>query len=470
MKWKASFQRIVVLCVSGVFLVSCSGKMQTSELQLSSMHDEFMGMHEIAGTDSFKQIFQFEEDRLHYVDFDMINPFSLDAEEAKSQRIYITAYQLSDKVKKQQEFDLSLRSLKFAELAPQSDPEIQTRFPIAIIDQTFLHAWKDASGENKLWLSDADFKENKLLASFTGDNPYVDTIITRVNEHVEYSEGYLAYIDHEDIVVKEVLKEYTLRLPGAAKDLFVPDSPIDWKILLRLKVLENRVLLFVSLNTGGTRVYAFDKMLQDAPLSTEFSEKNYRFASSDKEDILLLFDSYSNKIQMISMNDMSKHSIDLAELGVPQSHFAISELFASKSKQGWLVCLYPTDFFHGYIDSFFQFHLNEKGRASQVNRCVWSENKNFKHYSASLRTDEKEVLFISRNHSTQKWALVSFPMDASSDSSTIKVQDLPLTLESSDQLRLYSYASSVFLQISSELPGFKRKTTFWLLESEGRGD
>jgi hypothetical protein len=270
-------------------------------------------------------------------------------------------------------------------------------------------------------------------------------------------------------VVKEVLKEYTLRLPGAAKDLFVPDSPIDWKILLRLKVLENRVLLFVSLNTGGTRVYAFDKMLQDAPLSTEFSEKNYRFASSDKEDILLLFDSYSNKIQMISMNDMNKHSIDLAELGVPQSHFAISELFASKSKQGWLVCLYPTDFFDGYLDSFFQFHLNEKGRASQVNRCVWSENKNFKHYNASLRTDEKEVLFISRNHSTQKWALVSFPMDASSDSSTIKVQDLPLTLESSDQLRLYSYASSVFLQISSELPGFKRKTAFWLLESGGRG-
>jgi hypothetical protein len=168
MKWKASFKRIVVLCVSGVFLASCSGKAQTSELQLSSMQDEFMGMHEIAGTDSFKQIFQFEEDRLHFVDFEMLNPFSLDAEEAKSQRIYITAYQLSEKVKKQQKFDLSLRSLKFAELAPQSDPEIQTRFPIAIIDQTFLHAWKDASGENKLWLSDADFKENNCLHHLQG--------------------------------------------------------------------------------------------------------------------------------------------------------------------------------------------------------------------------------------------------------------------------------------------------------------
>ena len=256
----------------------------------------------------------------------------------------------------------------------------------------------------------------------------------------------------------------TLRLPGAAKDLFVPDSPIEWKILLRLKVLDNRVLLFVSLNTGDTRVYTFDKMLQDAHLSTEFSEKYYRFASSDKEDILLLFDSYSEKIQMISMNDMSKHSIDLAELGVPQSHFAISELFASKSKQGWLVCLYPTDFFHGYLDSFFQFQLNEEWRVSKINRCIWSENKGFTHYGASFRTDEKEVLFISRNHSAQKLALVSFPMDGSSDSSAIKVQDLPLTLESSHQPRLYSYASSVFLQVSSELPGFKRKTALWLFE------
>jgi hypothetical protein len=468
MKRISVLQRILLLSICGVFLVSCSGKVQTSEIKLSSKQGEFMSMHEIATTDSFKQIFQFEEDRLHYVDFEMLNPFSLDAEETRSQMIYITAYQLSDKVKKQQEFDLKLRSLKFAELAPQSDPEIQTRFPIAIIDQTFLHAWKDALGENQLWLSDADFKENKLLASFTGDNPYVDTIITRVNEHVEFSEGYLAYIDHEDIVVKEVLKGYNLRLPGAAKELFIPASPIEWKILLRLKVLDNRVLLFVSLNTENTRVYAFDKMLQDTPLSTEFSEKNYRFASSDKEDILLLFDSYSKKIQMISMEDMSKHSIDLAELGIPQTHFAISEIVASKNKQGWLVCLYPTDFFQGYLDSYFQFHLNEKWSVSQIHQCIWKENKDFKHYDACYRPIEKEILFVSRNHATQQWALVSFPMDGSSDSSALKVQNLPLTMESSDRLRLYSPSSSVFLQLSTELPGFKRKTALWMFAPEDR--